>query len=77
MLRETKRQYLGSETLFNVFVAEVSAMTLATEIVRTAEKRYKLQQMRHICRQSSSDKSDCETRKAIRPSNHRRRIEQN
>jgi len=41
MLGETKRQYLGPETLFNVFVAEASAMTLATEIVRTAEKRYK------------------------------------
>src|SRR5271168_5614349 len=41
MLEETKRQYLGLETLFNVFVAEVSAMTLATEIVQMAEKRNK------------------------------------
>src|SRR5271154_2736758 len=30
-LGETKRQYVSLETLFNVFVAEVSAMTLATE----------------------------------------------
>ena len=74
MLGETKRQYLGPETLFNVFVAEVSAMTLATEIVRTAEKTYN---KCVICRQPSSNKSGCKTCKAIRPRNHRRRTGQN
>ena len=39
-LGETKRQYLGPESLFNVYVAEVTAMTLATEILRSTGKRY-------------------------------------
>ena len=40
MLGETKQQYLSPETLFNVYVAEVTAITLAVEILQMAEKRY-------------------------------------
>jgi ribonuclease HI len=39
-LRETKRQYLGPESLFNVYVAEVTAVKLAAEILQSTEKRY-------------------------------------
>jgi ribonuclease HI len=39
-LGETKQQYLGTESLFNVYVAEVTAMTLAIEILQSTERRY-------------------------------------
>src|SRR5437762_6756179 len=33
VLGETKQPYLGLETLFNIYVAKVTAMTLAVEIL--------------------------------------------
>ena len=36
----TKQQYLGPDTSFNVYVAEVTAVKLATEILRASDKEY-------------------------------------